>query len=338
MVSIRKFVRRIAPRWAVGPLVAIYARWNEFYVHVYDKKLFKRNRLHKLRNASGTQIESKLMFHAHSLEKGLSHLPMRSLFGERALRQLSETMFEYRRKQLPLDGAAYLNSLSVIKAYHDSHLAIGVLPTNLEQIFGTAILHEALQCQDERAGVYEITAREKINNKQKNFEELFKGRASVRNFDQSAVEPELIENAIGLATKSPSVCNRQPARVRVVADKKRIERILALQGGFNGYPPPPILLIVTSDLECFLQGTERNQVFVDGGLFSMSLLMALEYEGLAACPLNAMLTSSDEQSIRAISAIPENERIIMFIAVGNFAEAVAVPKSYRFPITKIAQI
>ena len=62
-------------------------------------------------------------------------------------------------------------------------------------------------------------------------------------------------------------------------------KALKIQGGFLGYAMPPVLLLVTSDIRAFMNNGERNEPFVDGGLFSMSLLYALEAYGLAACPL-----------------------------------------------------
>lgn len=81
---------------------------------------------------------------------------------------------------------------------------------------------------------------------------------------------------------------------------------------------PPVLLLVTSDIRAFMNNGERNEPFVDGGLFSMSLLYALEAYGLAACPLNAMFNLSQDRQTRELLDIPDYEFPVMYIAVGNF--------------------
>ena len=109
-----------------------------------------------------------------------------------------------------------------------------------------------------------------------------------------------------------------------------IESTLAIQGGFTGYKLPPMLLMITTDNSSFLDIKERNQVYIDGGLFAMSLLLSLEYVSLAACPLNAMLNVSRDKQMRELLNIPKNENIIMFAAVGNFKESYKEPKSFRY--------
>ncbi len=112
-------------------------------------------------------------------------------------------------------------------------------------------------------------------------------------------------------------------------------KALKIQGGFLGYAMPPVLLLVTSDIRAFMNNGERNEPFVDGGLFSMSLLYALEAYGLAACPLNAMFNLSQDRQTRELLDIPDYEFPVMYIAVGNFPESVPVCYSTRYEPEKI---
>lgn len=164
--------------------------------------------------------------------------------------------------------------------------------------------------------------------------DLFADRTSVREYAARPVQPELISEAIGICSKSPSVCNRQPYRVRLITDTKQIESILAVQGGMTGYSTPPALLAVTTDIRDFVGMNERNQVYVDGGIHSMALMMALEFVGLAACPLNAMFSRSKEKQMRSLLGT-QHEAFIMFIAVGHFASSSQAPKSFRYDEDKL---
>lgn len=68
---------------------------------------------------------------------------------------------------------------------------------------------------------------------------------------------------------------------------------------------------------------------MDDGLFSMSLLYALEAYGLAACPLNAMFNSTQNCQTRELLNMPDYEFPVMYIAVGNFPASVSVCRSIR---------
>ena len=80
---------------------------------------------------------------------------------------------------------------------------------------------------------------------------------------------------------------------------------------------------------------ERNEGYVDGGLFSMSLLYALEARGLAACPLNTMFSEQVDRKTRDLLDIPDNEVFVMYIAVGHFKETSKICRSQRFGLDRI---
>lgn len=88
-------------------------------------------------------------------------------------------------------------------------------------------------------------------------------------------------------------------------------------------------LVVTVDLQAFSGPGERNQAWVDGGMFAMSLLYALHSLGYGACPLAWSQRSSFDRQARAALGIPPNEVIIMMIAVGTLPERFRVAVSQR---------
>lgn len=138
-------------------------------------------------------------------------------------------------------------------------------------------------------------------------------------------------NALRNAEKTPSVCNRQGWRVYWVEDKQLAERVLQHQRGFGQPQMPEVLLTITVSNNTFLSPVERNEAFVDGGLFAMSVMYGLEHEGLAAVPLNAMMYYKDQLAVRRLLEIDDSEMIIMFMAVGAFPEESVVPVSDRKP-------
>lgn len=342
MSLFQNLVRRLLPARVGDSLKRAYISSREnriaWSTNRYDRRHFARFRFRSVQSATLDQLEGKLTFHAHSLEKGLSHADMKPQFGLTALRLLAATMEAYTRQGFPLERRAYVNALSTLRAYMDTHTEHGFSTEHLSSILGEDLVRDAQRCQSQIGGVDVITPLRKANSKDRNFADLFRDRASVREFDSRGVRAERILPALELVLKTPSVCNRQATHATIVTDVGLIERILTLQGGMTGYKNPPALLAVSANISAFLAPTERNQAFVDGGLYAMSLLLALEYEGLAACPLNAMMTPAVEDSLRRLLRLPPSHRLIVFIAVGEFPGEVKVPRSFRYSLEDLVRV
>jgi nitroreductase len=149
------------------------------------------------------------------------------------------------------------------------------------------------------------------------FVRVITSRTSLREFrpDQSPT-PEAIEQAVDIARWTPSVCNRQTSRVHYFTGPL-VQKLLALQSGNRGFGHRiPALIIVTSDLRLFVDPIERYQAWIDGGMFAMSLLLALHSGRIGAVPLNWAVLNSRDNALRKAADIPAWERIIMMIGCG----------------------
>jgi len=161
------------------------------------------------------------------------------------------------------------------------------------------------------------------------FRKFAQSRVSVRDFSDTSVSEETIYNAVDVAKFAPSVCNRQGWKVHCYSDRSKIRELLSYQNGNKGFTNKiDKLLIVTADDKAFVR-FESNQPFIDGGLLSMNLLLALHASGLGACCLNTCMSFKMEKSVKKIASIPNNERLIMMIAVGNLKESYSVAYSNR---------
>lgn len=279
------------------------------------------------------RIETRLEFDVHRLEKGLSHQNLRLGFGKSVLREIGMRMTWLEKADADyMHNSLYLEALSALHEYQTRHEEAGFDLTPIKALLPLHIWDGALsyQADDEHhAGSFVMQASCKSDNFDKGFVDLAEGRYSVREYSDEPVAQETLDAVYAAAMKTPSVCNRQASRIHQISDPTVIEKALKIQGGFTGYKIPPVLLFVTSDIRAFMNGDERNEPFVDGGLFSMSLLYALEAYGLAACPLNAMFTLSTDAATRKLLNIPEWELPVMYIAVGHFPESVPVCASIR---------
>lgn len=337
-VRMKEKIKSVLPAGIVYKVKQIKFYFRMKKIYKYDFEKFKAGYAIDLEDATKEKLDSQLIFFSHAIEKGLSHKELRTKFGMIPLTELSKCLNEYNRRNLSKENIRYKVALSAIKNYQLVHIDRGVEIDFLEGIFSKEILNEVKQINEVFSGVINVKREDKLRNNEKNFESLSKERTSVREFSKEPVPLEKIEKAITIALKSPSVCNRQPSRISIIRDKEQMETILKIQGGYKGYSMPDKLLLITASNSAFISPNERNEGFIDGGLFSMSLLYALEYKGLAACALNAMMDVNDEKKVKSILQIPKEESLIMFIAVGNFQEDILSPKSYRDNVADIMRM
>ncbi|MGV8881642.1 MAG: nitroreductase family protein [Rhodoglobus sp.] len=145
---------------------------------------------------------------------------------------------------------------------------------------------------------------------------IFESRHSVRDFTSDPVPSDLLHEAVRLASYSPSVCNREPWGVYLFSGADT-SRVLAHQSGNSGFGDSvPAVALVSVDLGHFAKVGERNQAFIEGGIFATSLVFALHTLGLGSCMLNLSLTTDRLDALRAEVGAPQSEVLIMMIAIG----------------------
>lgn len=169
---------------------------------------------------------------------------------------------------------------------------------------------------------------------------LFEQRRSVRNFDPDRkVESYLLGKAVALAGLTPSVCNRQPWRVYAFTQREDVVRILKHHSGSAGFGNEASgVLIVTVDLQLFSGAGERNQRWIDGGLFAMSLVLAFQQLEVSTCMLNWSRDNVSSARLRHEAMIQDNEDIVVLIAYGYPREGYRVARSPRRSLEELLTI
>lgn len=162
---------------------------------------------------------------------------------------------------------------------------------------------------------------------------FFMTRRSVRDFSTQSVGEDLIRRAVKLAITSPSVCNRQAWHVYHLESRGPIDEALTYQNGNRGFGHEiPCLLIVAADLEAFTTGYERYQPWIDGGIFTMALVLAIHSLGLSSCCLNWSQGPKRDKAFRKAFPVAGKHSIITMLAVGHPPELLKVCVSPRRPI------
>ncbi len=177
------------------------------------------------------------------------------------------------------------------------------------------------------------TRDEVLEAREFDFAKFVASRHSIRQFTSEPVDFALVEAAVSMAMSTPSVCNRQAWRVYAYTDAEAKTRILTQQTGNRGFGEQiAVLLVVACDLRCFFNASERNQAWVDAGMFAMSLVLALHSVGLGTCCLNWCISGKAGPAALASGGIPESDAVAMMIGVGHVPERFHVARSRRKPV------
>lgn len=268
-------------------------------------------------------LKGQLLRKLHSLEKGLSMPGPRRVFGVQKIAEVdrviagledsadNEWILQYAREVVAEVARFNLGGQDAKDAY-------------------------PAQTQGQNTAVTLFEKSEVLRSLPPSPEAFFATRRSLRIYEQVSVPSEVLQRAATLAQQAPSVCNRQSGRVRFYSEEKRKSAILALQDGNKGFGHEiPTVAVISSDLRSFHGGHERNQGYVDGGLFAMALTFALHSLGLGSCMMNWCTDPETDRKLRRLLDIPDNEIVITLMSVGCLPESYHVARSRRRPLSEV---
>lgn len=163
---------------------------------------------------------------------------------------------------------------------------------------------------------------------------VFTSRHSIRKFNESTVDDQVIRKAINLAMSCPSACNRQPYHVYIV-DRETKEKFISDNSGIKANKT----LYVTGDISAYTPD-EFNDWLISPSIFIGYLSLALHVYGIGACIIRKDLVVETEYNnkVRSVCKIPKQEKLIIEIAVGNFDDDIEVPLSKRKNVEDVVTV
>lgn len=303
---------------------------------IQDKlKIHKQNQLYEKRFLAfsfyGNKCENEKQYEAvitrwyHTIEKGLAYVNFRVGFGNNNINSLLTAMENYIADGYSSETFFYRTALSTLKAYQDKNLKYGLKNEKLDERI------KKLPGEPNNAGgIISFSHIEKDMIQNLGYAEFINNRHSLRHFSNQPVDMETVKRALELAQHTPSACNRQGWRTRVIINKEILKNVLANQNGNEGFGNEiDKLILVTSDLRCFNRDREIYQAFIDGGMYAQSILNALHYENIATIPLSASLTTVQEKNVRKMLGMHDAEVFIIFIGIGNYPDKCQTTMSAR---------
>lgn len=186
-----------------------------------------------------------------------------------------------------------------------------------------------LALDEQFAGVRKLTKKDLLHGVD-NFENLFFSRHSIREFSDKPVDKKLLEKAIELAWTSPSSCNRQATEIYVLDGKNK--EIAVRENNMNADK----FLIICGKMDYFPL-EEINDWIVSTSIFCGYLSLALHSVGIAHCLIRKSIIyeSSYNKELKKVLRIPDNQKIILEVAIGNYKDDFVVPVSKRRSIKEV---
>ncbi|MGI9916054.1 nitroreductase family protein [Vibrio owensii] len=276
------------------------------------------------------QLASWILQDKHRIEKGLSLPKPRYNFGKLVIKRLVVNLEQYQN--LYEKHEAYYFGVGAIKAYEQYHMQHNV---DLEAWFYQE--KKKINQTDINNKLCDSVGLGRRTDKTMEYKEFFEdfssSRHSCRYFDvEKKILDEDIKNVVELSITAPSVCNRQHWHVHIYTGSKKNE-ILGLQNGNTGFTENiPYIAVITSDIQAFYTQDERNQPYIDGGIFSMNFMYALHSKGFGACALNWCNSLVVDKKFHKITKVPDSQVVIMIVAFGLPHKDESYAKSPRMPV------
>ncbi len=327
--------KRLPPAWlgrfrllvevVIYPINCIYDSYR--YAYYSSTIKYAKNKI---------KLRAMLIKNFHAIEKGLSLSEPRPGFGQpvvvNTLKQLNKYIEHHG-----VDDTVFntINTLCAFQKFNKRHgIVLEFLDLALDE------LSEVIsQSQNHQGGVISVKRDKIISQCSGNFKQLANNRHSIRVFDTVPVSEDIIREAAEIAKKTPSVCNRQTAKIFVYGSKEKKNRLLALQSGNRGFGNlASHIVVITSDLQCFTGTGERNQAYVEGGLMAMSFVYALQSLGIGSCFLNWSVTADSDMALKKVAKIPASHVVVSLIAIGNIPSELKVAESPRLSLDQILHI
>lgn len=314
--SLRQFVKRIKIH-------------REYF---YDARFMSSHLLDGGRESSHEQY--RIMLRVHSLEKGMAYRNPRSFGASKAIaltRMLETSSVETRK------STAYNMGKSILGAWAKFHAEREDKNEDAYQAVLTFLERDDEPDVDRcEAGIKTISERNPEAWSELPFGEFVASRHSTRRYSATPVDEEVLDEAVQLAMLSPSACNRQMVRLHVIDDPTRKRLLYDTLHGTGGVDFDSCRLgLITYDSRSLEFYGERNQGYLNAGLFAMTLVYALHWKGIGACLLQFGNTSAEERSLMRGLGIPEYERAAVGISFGHLETSDVVPASVRRSVAEV---
>lgn len=301
---------------------------------IYTKKeLINTIRLLKINNNKkfeAQRLKSKSIKLCHSIEKGLALQNPNQGFGTQKIKNILMNLEIYKKNNYNMHDKAIHIIYGVLLKYIEFQQNENIDISNIVNKFNNIFNKIDFTNTDIQGGSLKLSDINISNNEKEAFFRVISTRHSLRDYTDEDIPLEVIKEAVTMALKAPSACNRQPSRVYVVdkSYRKELTEFLSGTGGFENNANK--YLIITSDISAF-ELQEKNQWILSTGIFIGYLSLTLHSKGIGACIIERQLEATKKnKNFTKAFGIPDEEQIICAICIGKYPPEFNVPVSKRY--------
>lgn len=286
------------------------------------------------------RINAEVLRNVHSVEKGLSLKNVRSSFGYEKIKyaaNLCESLILSQNEEYLETVKMFISALSAYLTYHDELNIVNEKITEINEIYKK--LSSAFPDNVEHlSGYLNLHKKHYTDEEHRIMKELFYDRHSVREFSGTPVAIQDIYEAIELACRCPSACNRQGYRVHIVCK----EKMMVLNDWFEGIGgfenEIDKMLLITGKISTYRQ-SEEMQYIVSASVFAGFLTLALQEKEIGCCFIQRpVVHTSIWENVSKNLSIPEDEQIICALGIGTLLEEYKAPVSHRLSLDTIVSL
>ncbi len=294
----------------------------------HEAKMLVYARHNYLLNRKMSKNPTQLRRLIHQIEKGLLYNPRKPVFG---LSYINEAV----------DIFVNLSSLEETdKSLLDWSYDV------LEKYFSVVSTHPDIENAKEKFTTIDykktnktphIPYKIKKSTRPTTFEDVVRGRKSVRWFKEGIIPPrEIIDKAVEMASLAPSSCNRQSYEFRIFDKPELTTKIVRLAPGTKGFNKNvPVAILVNGKMNVSPSRADKHLMYIDASLAAMNLMNALYSLGVDSCAINLPDMPRIEKPLRKIVKMEKYTRPVMLIIAGYAKEQSMVACSTRKSVDEI---
>ena len=248
----------------------------------------------------------------HRLEKGLLMKPRRDVFAKEYIGETVECFAKCYVQRSPQSKDELQWARDVLHCYFGivgNHPAIDLAREKFDQLDIGDEAPTMVPYQRDLSVATGVTYDDLLR--------LSMRRRSVRWFLDKPVDRQLIENALAVATQSPSACNRQPFVFRIFDDPDWVRKVAKIPMGAGGYHQNiPVMIVIVGQQRNYFDERDRHLIYIDGALAAMSFILAAEVQGLSTCCINWPDMEDKEREMADLIGLDPDERPVLCVALG----------------------
>lgn len=151
------------------------------------------------------------------------------------------------------------------------------------------------------------------------FQQLIEKRKSIRTYADTPIPQEVLDHILQVGELAPTSQNLKPCTFHLVQDRQVLQKLSkSKKAGAAFAADAAAAIVVAAD-------SEKADTWIEDSSIAMTYMMlAAEEQNLGCCWVQIHLrTNADgrdaEENVREILGLPEQYRVVGFLAMGNIA-------------------